>query len=113
MRNSRRWLLWREEPGSAGKKSRKVPYYANGNLRSGELDSPGDMVNFATFEDARSQLQTGRYTGLGFALGPDGTGNCWQGIDLDDVPNRPELSYLADDLPGYTEASPSGNGAHA
>jgi hypothetical protein len=113
MRNSCRWLLWRQEPGAAGKKPRKAPYYANGCPRQGELDSPGDMANFATFEDAFRQLQTGRYTGLGFALGPDGTGNSWQGIDLDDVPNRPELGYLADDLPGYTEASPSGNGTHA
>lgn len=113
MRNSRRWLLWREEPGSAGKKPRKVPYYANGSQRSGVLDSPGDMANFATFEDALSQLQTGRYAGLGFALGPDGTGRCWQGIDLDDIPDRSYLTCLADDLPGYTEASPSGNGMHA
>ena len=58
-------------------------------------------------------MQAGRYAGLGFALGPDGTGNHWQGIDLDDFPNRPALRDLGDDLPGYTESSPSGNGMHA
>lgn len=113
MRNARRWLLWRKMPDSSKKGWRKVPYYANGNKRSGGLDSPDDMANFATFEDALSKLQTGCYTGLGFALGPDGTGNCWQGIDLDDMPNRPEIALLSDELPGYTESSPSGNGMHA
>src|SRR5690606_26939948 len=43
----------------------------------------------------------------------DGSGNCWQGVDLDALSSRPDLRIIADDLPGYTETSPSGNGVHA
>lgn len=113
IRSAPRWLLWNVEPSPSGKKPRKVPYYVNGITRHGELDSPDDVANLATFEMALTRLKNGSFTGLGFALGPDGTGNCWQGVDLDDLPNRPELSHLADDLPGYTETSPSSRGMHA
>jgi putative DNA primase/helicase len=113
MRAARRWVLWRSEPGAPGKKPRKVPYYASGLHRQGILDGPDDVANLATFDRALSQLQMGAYTGLGFALGPDGTGNVWQGIDLDDLPERPLLGELVSDLPGYTESSPSGRGMHA
>lgn len=114
MRNASRWLVWRSEPNAnPSKKPRKVPYYPNGKRRSGTLDSPADVAQFGTFDEAVRALEIGNYTGLGFTLGADGTGNCWQGVDLDGMPNRPELSYVADDLPGYTETSPSGNGMHA
>lgn len=114
MRAARRWLLWRSERKSdTAKKPAKVPYYVNGMRRHGELDTPADQADLATFGEALRTLQGGGYTGLGFALGPDGTGQSWQGIDLDDVPNRPALELLVDDLPGYTERSPSGTGMHA
>ncbi len=114
MRNARRWLLWRSEPKpDPTKKPAKVPYYVDGVRRHGELDTPADQERLATFNEALRALQSGGYTGLGFALGPDGTGQYWQGIDLDDVPNRPALQLLVDDLPGYTETSPSGTGMHA
>jgi len=114
MRAARRWLLWRSEPKpNPAKKPAKVPYYANGKRRHGELDTPADQADLATFDEAVRALQGGGYSGLGFALGPDGTGQHWQGIDLDDVPNRPALELLVDDLPGYTERSPSGTGMHA
>ena len=109
---ARRWLVWLSIP-QPGKKPRKVPVYANGRQRNGVLDSEADLTQLATFDEACAALATGRYAGLGFALGPDGTGAQWQGVDLDDVPNRPELRLLADDLPGYTETSPSGTGMHA
>ena len=35
------------------------------------------------------------------------------GTDLDGVDSNPALQLLADELPGYTETSPSGNGYHA
>lgn len=104
MVQAKRWLV---------RKADKQPFYVNGKPRSGQLDGLADMASLATFEDALSALQSGQYAGLGFALGPDGTGNCWQGIDLDDLPSRPELQHLADSLPGYTEQSPSGKGVHA
>ena len=114
MRDAHRWLVWRREPNATpGKKPRKVPYYPNGQHRSGELDTPEDIANLGTFDEALSILATGRYSGLGFALGPDGTSQYWQGIDLDGTTTRPELAQLADDLPGYTEDSPSQNGQHA
>lgn len=103
MKQTRRWLV----------RKGKQPFYANGNPRSGRLDGPADVANFATFDEALHALRTGEFNGLGFALGPDPTGRCWQGIDLDDLPGRPELQHLADALPGYTERSPSGKGMHA
>lgn len=114
MRNAQRWLVWRSLPSTdSTKKPRKVPFYTNGVPRNGELDSPTDQKQLGTFDEAMRALESGKYTGLGFALGPDGTGNVWQGIDLDDMPNRPALGYIADDLPGYTETSPSGKGMHS
>ncbi len=114
MRDARRWLVWRSEPKpDPTKKPAKVPYYVDGVRRHGELDTPADQARLATFNEALRALQGGGYTGLGFALGPDGTGHYWQGIDLDDVQNRPALQLLVDDLPGYTESSPSGTGMHA
>lgn len=113
MRSVQRWLVWRLEPNAdQEKKPRKVPYYTNGSRR-GATDTEADLAMLATFEDALRVFQNGRFTGLGFALGPDGSGNCWQGIDLDDMPIRPGLHELSTDLPGYTEVSPSGNGMHA
>ena len=83
MTSARRWLLWRSVP-QPGKKPRKVPVYANGVQRNGLLDTQEDLAKLATFAEACDTLSTGHYTGLGFALGPDGTGNHWQGVDLDD-----------------------------
>ena len=57
-------------------------------------------------------MQTSGFDGLGFALGPDGTGNHWQGIDLDKIEAN-GLQALAAALPGYVEWSPSGLGIHA
>lgn len=114
MQAARRWLLWRYVPNEKpGGKPRKVPHYASGDPRSGQLDEQTDCARLVGFEDAARAFRADRYTGLGFALGPDGTGNHWQGIDLDDVSDRPELGELVQDLPGYTETSPSGRGYHA
>lgn len=112
MREAARWLVWKEIP-VPGKKPRKVPFYANGKPRHGVLDTPEDWAQLAPFDQALAALRSEQYTGLGFALGPDGTGNHWQGIDLDGVAAHPGLKLIADDLPGYTETSPSGQGVHA
>lgn len=114
MRNARRWLLWKAVPNlDPNKKPRKVPYYVNGTARNGQLDSPADQAQLASLDQALRVFQAGGYTGLGFALGPDGTGNYWQGIDLDGMSIHPELLEIARTLPGYTELSPSGDGKHA
>lgn len=112
MKLARRWLLWKSIPRDGGKPIKK-PFYASGAPRQGPLDSDEDRARLATFGDACQAFHAGGYAGLGFALGPDGSGNCWQGVDLDNVPDRPELAALVPDLPGYTETSPSGTGYHA
>lgn len=111
MRHARRWLLWKSVSTEPGKKARKVPFYASGAPRNGALDTPADTSQLVSFPEALAAL-TPAYTGLGFALGPDGPGH-WQGIDLDDLASHPELQALAPELPGYTELSPSGKGVHA
>ncbi len=103
MREAPRWLV----------RKNKVPYYIDGRCRQGTLDSEEDRSSLASFSDSIVALSSDKFTGLGFALGPDGTGKCWQGIDLDDIAGRPNLGLLAEELPGYTEDSPSGNGRHA
>lgn len=114
MKAAKRWLLWRLEPhDDPAKKPRKVPVYVSGERRYGALDSPEDVARLATYGEACAAL-TDAYAGVGFALGPDGeTGLHWQGIDLDNVEQHPGLRFVADDLPGYTEKSPSGAGVHA
>lgn len=113
MRAARRWLVYKVlPPRKPGGKPRKVPYYANGQPR-GETDTPADQAQLATLEQARAAKVAGGYTGLGFALGPDGRGRHWQGIDLDELSDHPERESLVGDMPGYVERSPSGNGVHA
>lgn len=113
MRTAKRWLLWKfEPPTKPGGKPRKVPYYADGGTR-GATDTPRDAARLCGLERAMQALAEGGYSGLGFALGADGNGGYWQGVDLDDVPSRPELEPFAATLPGYVETSISGNGFHA
>lgn len=113
MRNACRWLVYRLVPShKSGGEPRKVPYYVTGVPR-GETDTPKDQEQLATLDQALAALETGRYAGLGFALGPDDQGGCWQGLDFDDRSQHPELEPLMADLPGYVEWSPSGDGLHA
>ncbi len=94
------------------KKPLKVPHYVNGSTR-GTTDTPDDWAHLATYDDAKAALaQRGIGWGLAFALGPDGTGGHWQGIDLDDIVGN-RLADLANTVAGYVEISPSGLGAHA
>jgi primase-polymerase (primpol)-like protein len=112
MKAAKRWILWKRIK-QEGKKDKKVPYYTNGYARNGELDTQKDIDNLSTYEIAVNALINGTYEGLGFALGKDETGNYWQGIDFDDLSKHPNLGYMAEDLSGYVEQSPSGDGVHA
>ncbi|NVZ10643.1 DUF3987 domain-containing protein [Allochromatium humboldtianum] len=112
MRHAPRWLVWKSI-ANGEKKPRKVPFYANGAPRQGQLDTPEDRARLATLDEALVVLETGEYAGLGFALGPDEDGHHWQGIDLDGTDTRPDLAALVERLPGYVERSPSGTGWHA
>lgn len=111
MREAERWLLWKLiDSDKPGKKGRKVPFYANGKPREGDLEN--DMHKLASLDVAIKALRTGKYAGLGFALGRDEFDMYWQGIDLDDI-EKNGLEDLANILPGYVERSPSGKGCHA
>ena len=111
LRAARQWLTYRLEPNlDPTKKPRKVPYYIGGGKREGVLDSPEDLARLVTFDEAKAaqdRASPGVYAGLAVALS-----NGWQGIDVDDVPQN-RLADLANELPGYVELSPSGNGCHA
>ena len=113
MQRACRWLLWRLIPATTpGKIPKKIPYYISGKPR-GATDTPADRAQLATLEEALAAKATGDYTGLGFALGPDGNGGYWQGIDYDHLSRHPEWAPLIDATPGYLETSPSGDGLHA
>lgn len=116
------WLLWRSIPNiDLDKKPRKVPYYACGRPRNGELDSAedrGQLVSHAVAVAAYDNAAPGAYAGLAVALGPDGRGGCVQGIDLDGIVDA-GLTDIADLWTrgpcaglGYVETSPSGTGLH-
>jgi hypothetical protein len=76
MKLARRWLLANPD---------KVPYYVNGQRRHGTLDSLDDVRQLASYHEASEVLAARPGWLLGFALGPDGTGENWQGIDLDKI----------------------------
>ena len=104
MKTARRWLM--ADPS-------KVPHYVNGKRRQGQLDGPDDLANMASYDEAKAALGCrGSDWLLGFALGPDGDGGYWQGVDFDDVPIN-GLADIANLAPGYVEISPSGRGQHA
>ena len=115
------WLLWKSVQLENRPKPSKVPFYASGQHRSGALDSPEDraqLVTHAAAAAAYERAAPGSYAGLGYALGPDGRGGSWQGIDLDNIEGT-GLSDIANQWVrgncagwGYVELSPSSTGAH-
>jgi hypothetical protein len=104
MKEAKRWLVWRMIDG------RKVPHYVDGTPRAGTLDLEADQAKLVTWEELEACEV--RATGRGFALGPDGKGGYWQGIDFDDVKEN-NLKDAVESVPGYVEISPSRTGAHA
>lgn len=101
MKMRKRWLVH----------LKKVPFYTNGLRRNGTLDSDKDLAQLATYDEALKIFNESDFEGIGFALGPDGNGGNWQGVDLDKV-SKSGLSYLIENTPGYIEVSPSENGYH-
>ena len=102
MMAARRWLVASPD---------KVPHYLSGRAR-GATDTPDDLAQLGSYEDAKAVVAGRPGWMLGFALGPDGGGGHWQGIDLDHIREN-GLADLANAMPGYVEKSPSGEGAHA
>lgn len=105
------WLLWSGNPKD------KQPFYANGEPRSGKLDTTQDRAKLMTFEDAVKGF-SGRLRGVGVALGAvPGTDIVISGIDLDHCyDNDGQLSENAQQVMlaacSYTERGPSGDGLH-
>lgn len=112
MATAPRWMLWREVRRQGKSKPDKVPYYTDGTPR-GQTDTSEDTAKLVPYHMAKDALDVlGTGWSLAFALGPDGAGGHWQGIDLDDVEAN-HLGREANSAPGYVEMSPSGKGAHA
>lgn len=118
MRSASRWLMWKAAPHPKKPgKARKVPYYANGRMRNGELDTPGDLAQLVTLDEALDTLD--RFDGLGFALVADDNIAC---IDLDGCldANKSlveghagvDLAINAEVAGAYVEVSPGGDGLH-
>src|SRR5580698_11055175 len=107
MKSVRRWVVWKYGPKPKGKKARKLPFYVNGQPRRKPLDVESDWKQLASHEEATARCKANPGFMLGFALGPDGSGGHWQGLDFDGTLGG------ASELPGYVEKSPSATGYHS
>lgn len=115
LRNMSCFLLWKAEPDAKGK-MRKTPYYASGTRRRGRLDTPEDLAQLVSFDEACEALRLGDYAGLGFALTGTGVG----AFDLDHILDNDgelltdhsgyHLVLEARAAGAYIEISPSGQG---
>jgi len=122
MRARPQWLLWRSEPKPGKPKPFKMPYYANGERRTGVQGSPSDRSGLVPFTVACTALAAGKsprdgleFTGLGFAFLP---GDGLIGIDIDGAIDAEtgEIAERASNIisacASYTEYSPSRKGVH-
>jgi hypothetical protein len=116
------WMVWRYQPNpkKPGGKLLKVPYWANGKLRTGTQGDKTDRARLATLETAMATLQASQsmgrpFTGIGFAFLPD---DGLIGIDIDKCIDgdtgemAPMACELITECASYTERSPSGTGLH-
>lgn len=109
------WLLWKRVLTKDGE-SKKVPFYCNGDVRYGYLDTAEDRSRLVTGDVALSQFDGRKFTGLGVALGRvEASGPILSGIDCDKCLTGNELSPPVKEIiiagaGAYTEISPSGLG---
>jgi P4 family phage/plasmid primase-like protien len=111
------WLLWKAVKKAGKPKPDKVPYYANGAVRSGSLGKPEDVANLVTFGEAVAAYNAAprRYAGIGVALL---SGMDIGALDLDDcidasgkpVSDLDVRRILRACKDCYIERSPSGLG---
>ena len=113
------WLLWKREPvidsktgkqkvdGTGELKWTKVPYQANGFKAASTKSN-----TWANFESIKSAYDSGRFSGIGFAIGDSGL-TCID-IDHEDQWKPSELGAIYKGLNNkyYKETSPSGSGYH-
>lgn len=113
LRDLDQWIAWRYEWDAGRDEWTKIPVDVNTGRRAKSTD-PDTWANFdaAVAYHDRSGTDT---DGLGFVFAEDGT---VAGIDLDDCRDPetgdldPWAADLTDDVPTYTEVSPSGTGLH-
>ncbi|PAE35443.1 phage NrS-1 polymerase family protein [Bacillus sp. 7884-1] len=100
------WLLWKAVPNrDKPEELRKFPVTIDGKGFGWN-----DPEHLYSFEEVENAFQTGKFTGVGFAL----KGTDFICIDLDNDVSAANISdELQDLIPcGYTEVSPSGKGYH-
>lgn len=110
------WLLWRLEQVPGRAKPAKVPYYASGQRRRGEMGTPEDRAALTSLDVVLQRLLRGaQWAGVGFAfLAGDGL----IGIDVDHAidaaTGEPSdlCRLVVESCASYTELSPSGTGVH-
>lgn len=113
MRERRQWLLWRYEEVEGREGLQKVPYYASGAKRFGDLGDEKDRGRLVPFDEAVRRFGAAlQFTGVGFAfLKGDGL----IGIDLDwKDTGEPSAQHqqIIEACASYTETTPSGKGVH-
>jgi putative DNA primase/helicase len=111
LRQRHQWLVWKLEERDGN--PTKVPYIAGGDGRAKSTD----LMTWSAFDEAVRALETGRYSGVGFAFC---SADPFVGVDLDNCRN-PETGEIApwaqkiiDSFSDVVllEASPSGRGVH-
>lgn len=114
LRELKAWVIWRFEPNdNPGGKPRKVPYYAAGGRRYGDMGTPEDRRQLCTFDQARTAAAKRGMDGVGFApLADHGI----VALDFDDCVDdageiHPEVQAILGTT--YAELSPSGHGVRA
>ncbi|MDO9540520.1 MAG: hypothetical protein Q7J09_11055 [Methanocalculus sp.] len=118
MQSRNRWVMWRMENHYKENKitPAKVPYQTNG-----QKAKSNDPATWSSFDEVTKAYTTGKFSGIGFCLGPDEEiGKTWLGFDVDKRRN-PDNGTWDDDndlallleLGSYAEVSQSGTGGHA
>lgn len=106
------WLIWRFEHVEGEGKPRKVPYYTNGQRRSGVQGRAEDRQQLTTFDAARSAAARRGFDGVGFAPMPEFGITA---LDFDRCISAGEIhpEVLEVIASSYAEYSPSGLGIRA
>ena len=109
LRNAQSWLVWRLVQAPGEKKPRKVPYYANGEVREGAQGAHEPLVSY---ERAVETAAKGRYSGVGLAMLRS---NGLVALDFDDCVVDGVIDERVEALieGTYSEFSPSGSGVRA
>jgi primase-polymerase (primpol)-like protein len=109
------WVVWKLE--ERGGRETKVPYDAKVTPdKKMRRASTTDLMTWATFDEAKAALESGRYDGIGFCFC---SADPFVGIDFDHCRN-PEteevdpsiLEYIKNFENRYVEVSVSGGGLH-